>query len=754
MVSISVAGARKEVLHLTKKRDFLGAYRFLVSNGFSIEVNPALWTLLARRCADLGATTLASDLFRALWEVGVVTQDAALTLANVAIRQDNLQDAETMLTSVFGDYPDDIEARLLLAHACADDNPDRALELIRKDTMRRADGALLAVDILRRTERLEEALKTAERVQAKFVDDPRFDIRIARIRESLSDWPKALETWEQVAISGGTTEFTARSNQVRLLLRMERGEQAQAIAAELLRQEARLSEKVLLAANLGSFGLVTSLLQTGFLDWRRNPNDFEDWTEVYRILLDHGMVGASVWLQSHGVPAPRSIKDVVEIALSDEERRRIGRGTFSSAITNRAPEMFLDRISIDRSAAGYRPATADKILIINATLAAGGAERQLLALCTAIIEAGYDAANLHLGFFSLSADRGHDHFLNELTAFGLNIHRLAGFGAETCVLSEQDQARIALFPRQLRSDIIQTAGLVQRIKPNVLHGWQDRSALACGWVGLTNNVDRVVLSARNMQPKKRGMMQRYAAPLFQAFNRDSRVRLTANASACAKDYEKWLGLSDGAVQTLQNGIRTDTFRSVLGRRHRNRQATEIMIGGVFRLAANKRPLLWLQTLAELRAISPVKIKARLIGRGPFRDDILALAKVLGFNDLQMEDSLNSAEEIYGPMDVLLLMSRVEGLPNVILEAHATGLPVAACNVGGVAEALCQEHPSSGLLLPSDPSARQAAFMLNEWLPEAVNGAADVRQNFVENRFGMAALASATRGLYGNGVEDS
>ena len=344
--------------------------------------------------------------------------------------------------------------------------------------------------------------------------------------------------------------------------------------------------------------------------------------------------------------------------------------------------------------------------------------------------------------------------MQELTSLGVKIHRLAEFDPDSCDLSKQDQAQIALFPRQLRSDVIQATGLVQRIKPTVLHGWQDRSALACGWVGLTNNIDRIVLSARNMQPQKRGMPQRYAEPLFQAFCQNPNVTMTANARACGEDYEAWLGLADGSIQTLRNGMRTETFRSVHGLRKRRRRGAEITIGGVFRLAANKRPLLWLRTLAALREVSPVKINARLIGRGPFRDDILALAEELDFADLQMADSLSSPEDIYGPMDVLLLMSRVEGLPNVVLEAHATGLPVAACDVGGVREALCQKTPSSGLLLPSDPNAREAAALLNDWLPEAMNSAEKVRQDFIEDHFGMTALANATQRLYqGNGWRD-
>ena len=747
MISISVTQARQEIFRLTDDRDFVGAYRFLISKGFTVESAPALWELLARRCSDLGALSLATDLQQALWDVGVFTTDAAINLANDALNRNDFPKAEALITEVFGQEPEDASARQILARAISEDAPRRALDLIGRDALKTADNAVSTVDLLRRNENILDALKLVREAQKKFPKDVRLKVRKARIHESLSDWPAALAEWKFVAATGGASLNIARINQVRLLLRLEQTDAALNMATEVLCSDAKFDEKIQLAATIGSSRLISSTLLSAFNARRSDADAAVDWNSISKTLLDLGMIGALVWLHRHGAPIPATIVDVMQTGLSDEKRNLMSGSDFSSAVRKQAPQMFIDHLGPSRSTSMPKRNIAKSVLIVNATLAAGGAERQLLALCSALIEAGWSADEIHLGFFSLSADRRHQHFFEELSELGVKIHHLADYDSASCELSQADQARIAMFPAQLRSDVVQVTGVVQSLKPSVLHGWQDRSALACGWVGLTNNIDKIVLSARNMQPQKRGMMQEYAAPLLRAYCQNPRVTMTANADACAKDYEAWLGLPDKSIKTLRNGIKTDLYKPIRSSRQFRRKEAEITIGGVFRLAANKRPQLWLKTIAQLREICPFTIKARLVGRGPFHDEICDLATELKLTDLEMVDNLSDPNDIYGPMDALLLMSRIEGLPNVVLEAHATGMPVAACDVGGVREALCQCSPNGGLLLPTDPSPQDAAMLLNDWLPGAIGLDDQVRQDFIERKFSMSSLADRITHIY-------
>ena len=63
--------------------------------------------------------------------------------------------------------------------------------------------------------------------------------------------------------------------------------------------------------------------------------------------------------------------------------------------------------------------------------------------------------------------------------------------------------------------------------------------------------------------------------------------------------------------------------------------------------------------------------------------------------------LKNLEEVYSDLDLLVICSKNEGTPVTIIEALASGCPVASTNVGGVSEVL--ENGRIGRLLPSEQS---------------------------------------------------
>ena len=76
----------------------------------------------------------------------------------------------------------------------------------------------------------------------------------------------------------------------------------------------------------------------------------------------------------------------------------------------------------------------------------------------------------------------------------------------------------------------------------------------------------------------------------------------------------------------------------------------------------------------------------VIGEGPEDTNLRSIAHKLGVHE--SVDWLGYQEDpgrLYHRMAVLLIPSRSEGLPNVALEAMASGVPVVASAVGGVPE---------------------------------------------------------------------
>jgi len=94
----------------------------------------------------------------------------------------------------------------------------------------------------------------------------------------------------------------------------------------------------------------------------------------------------------------------------------------------------------------------------------------------------------------------------------------------------------------------------------------------------------------------------------------------------------------------------------------------------------------------------------LIGDGPLRAEVHARAAQLGLGPakLKLPGHLEDAEKCYPAFDVLALTSYYEGLPYVLLEGMAYGVPVVATDVLGSREVVIDGN--SGLLTrPGDPA---------------------------------------------------
>lgn len=117
--------------------------------------------------------------------------------------------------------------------------------------------------------------------------------------------------------------------------------------------------------------------------------------------------------------------------------------------------------------------------------------------------------------------------------------------------------------------------------------------------------------------------------------------------------------------------------------------------------AIKNPTLLVQAVAKLREDPAfANVLLVMVGGGPLEGEITFQASRGG-----MDERVMFAGRLDAPMvakfmqaaDVLCLPSDNEGVPNVILEAFATGRPVVASNVGGIAEV--HNAPHLGRLVP-------------------------------------------------------
>ena len=128
-------------------------------------------------------------------------------------------------------------------------------------------------------------------------------------------------------------------------------------------------------------------------------------------------------------------------------------------------------------------------------------------------------------------------------------------------------------------------------------------------------------------------------------------------------------------------------------------AIELLTVG--RLEPEKNPLLLVELLAELQQRDPGRYRLSWIGRGVLEDAVRQRAAELRVDDrLELIGYVSFGTELlerYRRAHMFVHVSLTEGLPQVIVEAHASGTPVIATDVGSVRSAL--DGGAAGILVP-------------------------------------------------------
>jgi glycosyltransferase involved in cell wall biosynthesis len=127
------------------------------------------------------------------------------------------------------------------------------------------------------------------------------------------------------------------------------------------------------------------------------------------------------------------------------------------------------------------------------------------------------------------------------------------------------------------------------------------------------------------------------------------------------------------------------------------QAQGLLVGTVGRLHPQKGFASLLAAVARVRERLPA-IRLLLVGGGALRRDLVARAEALGLAEVVIfAGSRGDVPEILAALDLFVLPSLWEGLPNAVLEAMAAGLPVVATAAGGTPEVVVDGE--TGLLVP-------------------------------------------------------
>ncbi|MBO5094464.1 MAG: glycosyltransferase family 4 protein [Lachnospiraceae bacterium] len=128
------------------------------------------------------------------------------------------------------------------------------------------------------------------------------------------------------------------------------------------------------------------------------------------------------------------------------------------------------------------------------------------------------------------------------------------------------------------------------------------------------------------------------------------------------------------IQTIPNGVDIKFFEE----NAEKKEAEEYRILFVSRLIERKGLQFVLPQLRRLQKACKKKIMLTVVGDGPYRTELEHLVKEEGIEDcVKFVGQKNKSElqAYYKDADVFILPSKKEGMPNVVLEAMASGLPI-------------------------------------------------------------------------------
>jgi glycosyltransferase involved in cell wall biosynthesis len=551
-------------------------------------------------------------------------------------------------------------------------------------------------------------------------------VTAARLLMEAGDYPAAMTAWD-----GILQRFPDATEPFRMMIRMT--VRIHGVNAGVSMLNARFPDPSLVVDEPGLFTLALGYEEVGepakAEDYLRKlthsyPGARLGWRHLIRLQEARGGL---ISAQHSAASAVQGCKDeefsIAYARLTREinviESLSPGTARDDRPYTVMAMNAVIDNLLAARKARNWTPRRRlGSTILLTGSLGAGGAERQLVTTAISLNQAsrdgsevgGYDILGpISVVCRSLTAKRGNDFFLERLNGEGIRVTdygKLPPFGGQLRYSrAKQFSEVIELLSPRIKEGVKHLVDFLRHEAVDVVHIWQDGMVLAAGLAALMADVPRIVLAVRTLPPIDRVNRWRMELePIYRALLSAPGVVMTANSNATARRYEHWLGMASGTVPVVHNGVTrldetpgpTDelTWQSFAKRT----EDADFTVGAVMRLDQNKRPLDWLAVAERLHQKNP-RARFVIVGDGALRQEAHEYAHRLGIGDRVLFTGVSGSVGYWlMRMDILMLLSRFEGMPNVLIEAQLAGRPVITTPAGGAPETVL--HGQTGWVLSS------------------------------------------------------
>jgi glycosyltransferase involved in cell wall biosynthesis len=212
--------------------------------------------------------------------------------------------------------------------------------------------------------------------------------------------------------------------------------------------------------------------------------------------------------------------------------------------------------------------------------------------------------------------------------------------------------------------------------------------------------------------------------------------LIFESAHAARVYRERISAKGAPHRIVPNGLKIADFKSVKP----GPDATDVLFVGELRHLKGVDILL--DALAELK---DRRVTTTIVGSGPDEAAFKEMSSALGLADLVRFTGALPIRKAFALGRVMVVPSRAESFPYVVLEASAAGMPLIATNVGGIPEIVAGSD--TALIEPGNISALVASLTATLDDPQSALDRAARLKARVTRKFTVAAMTDSILSFY-------
>jgi glycosyltransferase involved in cell wall biosynthesis len=371
-------------------------------------------------------------------------------------------------------------------------------------------------------------------------------------------------------------------------------------------------------------------------------------------------------------------------------------------------------------ASPFKASTPRRVALVIGQLQQGGAEGQLVHLANGLLSGGYQPVVACLS--EVSEPHG-----SSLRRKGIDVK---------------------LFPRKGRADfrrVMALASWLKEEKIDLVHSFLvGANSYAYAAVLIARRPKLIVSSRTTMK------IPGTAARMVHRWVFRHATAVVANSASVREFTMKYYGVPGDRIRVIRNGV---VLRDGIGDDHRRRHRAElgvddlpVLVVTLGRLSPEKNLSLFVELAEKLDGTNP-ETRFIIVGDGPERQRLESIIRAKSLQHrVIMAGARSDVSGFLSAMDIFVLTSDTEGLPNAVMEAMGAGLPVVASRVGGTHEVVA-DGATGFLVAPGDSDAfiRAISALLQE--PQSRVRFGQAGRARIAGEFSVAKMVSGTCRLY-------